>query len=176
MSRESTMQPFAPGDVFLGATVLNNPDDDHAGWGRIVQYDSDLNEKGVLWTEGTTHLITGLSFAPDGTLWAFDPWQWLIIQVDTDGKQLPNQQFDKRAFSRAHFSGDTVYLTENLVGANQPVPLTTRFKPLPGESEKLGDGDIFAYSQEGTLKGIMDPENPWRHERQHGGDPFRPFQ
>ncbi len=158
MSRESTMQPFAPGDVFLGATVLNNPDDDHAGWGRIIQYDSDLNEKGVLWTEGTTHLITGLSFAPDGMLWAFDPWQWLILQVSPEGKQLPNQQFDTRAFARAHFDSDTVYLIENLKGANQPEPLTTRFKPMPGETEKLGDGGIYAYSPDGTLKHAMQPD------------------
>ena len=72
MTKESTLQPFAKGDIFAGATLLNNPDDDHAGDGRIIQYDSDLNEKGVLWTEGTTHLIGGLRFGPDNTLWAFD--------------------------------------------------------------------------------------------------------
>ena len=27
----STMQPFAPGDVFVAATVMNDPKDDHAG-------------------------------------------------------------------------------------------------------------------------------------------------
>ena len=72
MANVSTMQPFAKGDIFAGATLLNRKDDDHAGDGRIIQYDSNLKEKGVLWTEGTTHLIGGLSFAPDGTLWAFD--------------------------------------------------------------------------------------------------------
>ena len=66
MANESTMQPFEKGDVFAGATLLNNPDDDHAGPGRIFQYDSNLNEKGILWVEGTTHLIGGLKFGPDG--------------------------------------------------------------------------------------------------------------
>ena len=48
MTRDSTMQPFEPGDIFLGLTLLNNPDDDHAGDGRIVQYGKDLNKKGEL--------------------------------------------------------------------------------------------------------------------------------
>ena len=41
----STLKPFAPGDVFVGATLLNNPADDHAGAGRILQFDADLNER-----------------------------------------------------------------------------------------------------------------------------------
>jgi hypothetical protein len=36
------MLPFEKGDVFLGLTLLNDPDDDHAGLGRIVQYDKDF--------------------------------------------------------------------------------------------------------------------------------------
>ena len=28
--REQTMQPFAPGDIFIACTLLNVPDDDHA--------------------------------------------------------------------------------------------------------------------------------------------------
>ena len=66
--KNSTMQPFVKGDVFVGATLLNNPADDHAGVGRIIQYDANLKEKGVLWVNGTTHLVGGLTFAPDGTL------------------------------------------------------------------------------------------------------------
>jgi hypothetical protein len=33
---ENTMQPFAPGDIFLGRTLLNDPGDDHAGLGRMA--------------------------------------------------------------------------------------------------------------------------------------------
>jgi len=65
MAHENTMQPFEKGDVIVACTVLNNPDDDHAGDGRLLQYDADLNEKGVLWIKETTHLVNGLSFAPD---------------------------------------------------------------------------------------------------------------
>ena len=62
MPNVSTLKPFAPGDIFAGATLLNRADDDHAGDGRIIQFDSGLKEKGVLWTQGTTHLIGGLAF------------------------------------------------------------------------------------------------------------------
>lgn len=50
--RENTMRPPAPGDVVLGCTFLNDLTDDHAGLGRILQYDRDLKLEGVLWTEG----------------------------------------------------------------------------------------------------------------------------
>ena len=36
MSEESNLVRFTEGDVFVGATILNNPDDDHAGDGRIA--------------------------------------------------------------------------------------------------------------------------------------------
>ena len=31
MTKESNLKPFEKGDVFVGATLLNNPEDDHAG-------------------------------------------------------------------------------------------------------------------------------------------------
>ncbi len=160
--RVSTMQSFAAGDIFVGATVLNNPEDDHAGIGRIIQYDENLNEKGVLWTEGTTHLITGVTFAPDGTLWAFDPWKRSTINVDTSGKQIPAQNYAERAFSKAHFIDGNILLTEQLVGTGQPLGLSTRFRPLPGETEKIGDGDLYLFQPDGTLLKTMDPDT-------HGG-------
>lgn len=153
------LRPFARGDVFVGATQLNNPDDDHAGRGRILQYDADLNPKGLLWVEGTTHLVYGLTFAPDGVLWAFDPWVWTTIRVTPEGRQLPNRQFAQRAFSMVHFAGDeTMLFTESLDGDNQPEPLTTRHRPLPGETTKLGDGDIYRFDKDGELLQVYDPE------------------
>ena len=46
MKERSTLQPFAPGDVFVGSTVLDGAADDHAGRGRILQFDSHLRKKG----------------------------------------------------------------------------------------------------------------------------------
>ncbi|MDJ0926374.1 MAG: hypothetical protein QNJ73_01895 [Gammaproteobacteria bacterium] len=153
------MQSFASGDVFVGATLLNNPDDDHAGIGRIIQYDAELNEKGVLWVEGTTHLVYGLSFAPDGVLWASDPWSWVSIRVSPDGEQLPNRQFAQRAFSTVHFTADgDLWFTESLGGDNQPLPLTTRHPVLPGHETRLGDGGLYRYSPDGELLQSYFPE------------------
>lgn len=153
------MKAFAPGDVFVGATWLDNPDDDHAGRGRILQFDADLNPKGVLWTADTTHLVYGLSFAPDGVLWAHDPWAWVSIRVAPDGHQLETLAIHQRAFSKVHFLPDgNLLFTESLAGENQPLPLTTRHRPLPGHRTHLGDGGLFIFTPEGELMAFYEPE------------------
>jgi hypothetical protein len=155
----STLQPFAPGDVFVGATLLDNPDDDHAGRGRILQFDADLNPKGVLWTADTTHLIYGLTFAPDGVLWAQDPWAWVTIRVGTDGRQLETVCFHERAFSKVHFLPDgNLLFTEMLGGDHQPLPLTTRHRPLPGHKKLLGEGGLYVFTPDGELMAQYEPE------------------
>jgi len=160
---ESTLQPFASGDVFVGATFLNDPKDDHAGLGRILQFDADLNPRGALWVEGTTHLVYGLTFSPTGELWAFDPWSWLTIRVDKNGQQRPNRRFAERAFSMVHFTSDgNLWFTESLGGDHQPEPLTTRHRPLPGHDNLLGEGGLYCYSPEGKLL------QSW-HPDYHGG-------
>lgn len=168
MTNQSTMQPFAKGDIFVGATVLNNPDDDHAGDGRIIQYDSELNEKGVLWTEGTSHLVGGLKFAPDGTLWAFDSHAYKVVRVGTDGKQLPNISFADKSFSNVNFAPNgNVLLGEHLVGNEIKLPpdrpLGTTLPFMPG-TERFGDGHLFEFTPEGELVKEFNTET-------HGGMP-----
>lgn len=159
LNAPDTLIPFAFGDVFVGATQLNNPDDDHAGRGRILQYDANLNLKGRLWTEGTTHLVYGLNFAPDGVLWAHDPWAWVTMRVAPDGKQLPNRQFAQRGFSKTLFAPDgTLWYTESQRGNNQPEPLSTRFPPLPGEVTKIGDGGVYRFDADGNELEVCYPE------------------
>lgn len=115
--KASTMKPFAPGDVFLGCTYLNHPTDDHAGEGRILQFDRKLVPKGTLYTEGTSHLVINLSFAPDGTLWAFDPFERVVVRVTPDGGQLPNHDFGDRGWGSAVFGPDgSTYVCEYLKG------------------------------------------------------------
>ncbi len=89
----STIRPFEKGDIFLGCTYLNNPHDNHAGVGRIVQYDRNLQYKGVLWIGFTSHLIVHLRFAPDGTLWGCDCQGHHIVQVKPSGTLLPETRF-----------------------------------------------------------------------------------
>ncbi|MDP7297284.1 MAG: hypothetical protein QGF92_07515, partial [Gammaproteobacteria bacterium] len=52
--RVSTAGSFVTGDIFVAATVMDVPDDDHAGTGRLLQFDADLKFKGELWIAETT--------------------------------------------------------------------------------------------------------------------------
>lgn len=155
MANVSTIKPFQPGDIFAGATLLNRPEDDHSGDGRIIQFDSNLKEKGVLWTEGTTHLIGGLAFAPDGTLWAFDSNSFTVLRVSPDGKQLPAIKFADRAFSNINFASDgTIYLGEHLVGntirTRPGTTLGTTLPKVPG-TDVFGYGHLYHFTKDGKL-------------------------
>lgn len=155
----STLQPFAAGDVFIGATVLNNPDDDHAGRGRILQFDADLNLKGVLWTEGTTHLVGGINFAPDGTLWAFDSFAWAVVRVSSEGAQLPVKKFADRPFGSVQFLDDGQFaLVEYLKGSAQPENLTTRYPYLPDDPESVGHGEVHVFDANEKLVRTFAPD------------------
>ena len=155
----STMQPFARGDVFVGATLLNNPADDHAGQGRIIQYDAELKEEGVLWVTGTTHLIGGLTFAADGTLWAFDNLEWLVVKVGRDGMQRPVERPVERATGKVQFLANGHYvLTEYFKGDAQPKQLTTRYKILPGTAGQVGTGLIWEFDAAGKLVRTHEPD------------------
>ncbi|MBL8642558.1 MAG: hypothetical protein JNK21_01385 [Rhodospirillaceae bacterium] len=158
-TRISTIKPFAKGDVFVGATLLNNPKDDHAGLGRIIQYDADLKEKGVLWVAGTSHLVGGLSFAPDGTMWAFDNLAWLMFTVDRAGKASTPQNKFNRALGRAVFlKNGHVILTEYFKGHQQPATLTTRYKTLPDHPGQVGLGQLYEIDAAQKLVRTYAPE------------------
>lgn len=151
-SRVSTSKPFAAGDVWVAATVMNDPDDDHRGIGRLLQYDADFNLKGELWIEGTTHKLGGLKFAPDGTLWAFAQQSWQVVEVGPDGKQKPMRKFADRTFSTMTFGPDgSLYFGEHLVGSQLKIPYnTTVFNYMPF-TQRIGDGNIFKFSPEGRF-------------------------
>jgi hypothetical protein len=110
--KRSTMKPFAPGDIFLGCTYLMNvAGDDHAGEGRILQFDRNMVPKGTLYTAGTTHLIVNLRFGPDGVLWGFDPFAHAVVRVSPDGVQLPPADLGDRPWGNVVFppGGDVVF-------------------------------------------------------------------
>jgi hypothetical protein len=151
MARESTMQPFAPGDIFLGLTDLNDPGDDHAGDGRIVQYGADLVKKGELWTDGGHHLVGGLAFGPDGVLWAFNDLS--VIHVDPrTGRQRPlSGKFKPRVYRSASFAPDgSIYLGEHMLAKDPPAGIekltTIKFPRLP-DTGYLGHGKIYKYDR-----------------------------
>ncbi len=153
------LQPFARGDVFIGATLLNDPDDDHAGRGRILQFDADLKLRGVLWIEDTTHLVGGLTFGPDNTLWAFDSFAWLVVRVESDGTLLPTKKFADRPFGSVQFLDNGHFvLIEYLKGSAQPEQLTTRYPYLPDDPDSVGHGEIYEYDAGENLVRKFKPE------------------
>ncbi len=161
--RVNTMTPFEKGDIIVAATVMDDPDDDHAGTGRLLQYDSDMNLKGVLWTKGTTHKIGGLVFAPDKTLWAFAQGTPAVIEIDPSGVQRPVRTFSDRSYSSVTFGPDgSLYFGEHLQGTQTGFDaFTTQFSYLPG-TNKVGDGNIFKHGPDGALVKEYDTET-------HGG-------
>jgi hypothetical protein len=153
---ENTIQPFAPGDVFLGCTYLNDPTDDHAGLGRILQYDASLKPKGVLWTEGHRHLVMGLNFDRSGVLWGFDIHTQAVIRVDRFGRQMPTRKLADRAFGSAAFASDgSIYLGETLKG-NKPY-WGSLMQYIPG-TDRIGDGHVFRFDRDLNLVDCYETE------------------
>ena len=154
MKERSTLQPFAPGDVFVGSTVLDGAYDDHAGRGRILQYDSLLRKKGVLWLSHTTHLVGGLRFDRAGRLWAFDSQAFAVLTVGRDG-EVQRRDFGARPFSNVTFCADgSLYLAEHVTGNGIKVEIQarmgTRLQRMPG-TDRLGDGHVWHFRADGTL-------------------------
>lgn len=161
MAHENTIQPFEKGDVLVACTLLNNEDDDHAGEGRIFQYDADLNEKGVLWTQHTTHLVNGLKFGPDGTLWAFDQHVHAVLNIDPKtGQETLVEGLAPRSFSNVNFMKDGSLLFGEHLDSDQNLP-GTHAKTI-NDAGAIGEGKIFKYDQNHTLLAEYAPEN-------HGG-------
>jgi len=151
----STLKEFAIGDVFVDVTQLDNPADDHAGRGRIIQYGADLQEKGVLWLEHTTHLVGGLKFDPQGVLWAFDSQAFVILNIHPDGRVQRRTEFGARAYSHVNFAGDgTLLLGEHVVGDSIRPEVAARMHTtipcMPGTT-RFGDGHVWRFRADGSL-------------------------
>ncbi len=144
--------PFARGDVVVGCTLLDDPNDDHRGRGRILHYDAQLQLKHTLWLDDTTHIVQGTRFGPDRSLWAFDTFAYKIVRFAPDGRRLPN--FDgapARGFANVCFAPDgRFFLGENYVGEKSKVPLRTTLPFMPG-TRRFGDGHLFEFSPQGKL-------------------------
>jgi hypothetical protein len=149
------MKPFVAGDILIGLTELNDPSDDHAGDGRIVQYSADLTKKGELWTDGGHHLIGGLTFGPDGLLWAFN--DLFILHIDPkSGRQRPlSKNFKPRTYRSVNFAPDGgIWLGEQMLAKDPPPGIekrtTIKFSRLP-DTGWLGHGRIYKYDRDWNL-------------------------
>ena len=151
----STLQPFVSGDLFVAATLLDNPQDDHAGRGRILQFGADLKPKGEMFLSDTTHLVGGLKFDPQGVLWAFDSQEFVVLNIHRDGRVQRRKEFPARAFSHVNFAADgTLLFGEHVVGDSiRPevqARMHTRIPFMPG-AERFGDGHVFRCANDGRL-------------------------
>lgn len=145
---------FEMGDVVVGCTLLNDPNDDHRGRGRILHYDFELQLKQTLWLDNTTHIVQGLHFAPNGTLWAFDAFAHQIIWLGSLAEPQPTPLWPARSFAHVNFAKDGRYfLGENFVGDRTRVPLKTTLPYVPG-TRRFGDGFLYEFSPEHELMQI----------------------
>ena len=153
--QESSLQPFARGDLFVAVTELNDPNDDHAGRGRIIQYDAAGHQKGLLYLRDTTHLVGGLKFDPRGVLWAFDSQEFVVLNIHSDGKVVRRTEFPRRPFSHVNFAADgTLLLGEHVVGSTIKPEIAARMHTklpfMPG-TDRFGDGHVWQFKPDGKL-------------------------
>ena len=149
------LAPWQRGDVFVGATVLDDPTDDHAGRGRILHLDASLRPKGELRLADTTHLVGGLKSDPQGVLWAFDSQGFTVLNIHPDGRVVRRREFGDRAWSHVNFAADgTLLLAEHVVGESIKPEVQARMKTsipfMPG-TRRFGDGHVFRFKPDGTL-------------------------
>ncbi|MFO1427077.1 MAG: hypothetical protein U1F11_08895 [Steroidobacteraceae bacterium] len=144
--------PFAPGDVVAGCTLLDDAQDDHRGHGRILHWDASLRLRNTIWLDDTTHIVQGVRFGPDRTLWAFDAFAYRIVRIGADGRRRPNfRTAPARSFAHVTFAPDgRFFLGENFTGAASRVPLRTKLPFMPG-TQRYGDGHLFEFSARGKL-------------------------
>ena len=141
MQKTSTLKPFATGDIFLGNTYLNNPQDDHMGEGRIIQFDRNWVMKGTWYTTGTRYFIVGCRIAPDGTLWGFDCHDHIAVRATPDARELPPWDTG-RSFGSVSWDRDgNHYFGEYFIG--REIWKGTSAKLLANGT--LGDGCIYRY-------------------------------
>lgn len=129
---------------------MNDPQDDHAGAGRLLQYDVNLRFKGELWLKGTRHKVGGLTFGPDLTLWAMSQLTPAVVEVAPNGRQRPYRVWSERKLSSVTFAPDgTLYFGEHLMGRQTGHPsVTTKFSLLAGR-DVIGDGHVFQFTRDG---------------------------
>lgn len=152
---------FEDGDIFLSATLLDNPKDDHAGKGRIFQFSRSLSFKSVIHTPDTSHLVKGLMFGPDGVLWAFDTSEHLVLQIGPDGYRRANPILPERPWSSGFFDNElNLFLYEHLVGSINDVPekYKNMQRIIPECDDKIGDGNVYKFSPQGELISVFQTE------------------
>lgn len=135
---------FAPGDIFVPASTLDETARFPTGQGKIRQYDAQWQLKAELET-GHRGLISALAIDPAGRLHALDPQARAITTIDRNGEQIT--QFSKlpqRAYgSMIPLASGEYLLGEHMVGE------------IPGFA---GAGKVYRVASDGTVLAEYDTQ------------------
>ena len=132
-----SLEPFAPGDIFVTDSDLDDAARFPTGMGKVRQYDREWNLKGVHET-GQYGLISALSLDPKGRLHILDPQAYWFGSICPDGQ--PVEAFPKLpriAFGSMIHCPDGHILGEQMVG------------DMPGFS---GKGHVYRIDGDGTVR------------------------
>jgi hypothetical protein len=140
----NALQPFAPGDIFVTASDLDESARFPTGHGKILQFAADWTAKGVFET-AETGLIASLTLDQAGNLHALDPQARALTSIGPDGTARPMfAALPQRAYgSMIALGGGDYLIGEHMVGQ------------IPGFS---GDGRVYRVDAAGTVIAAYDTE------------------
>ena len=140
----SRLKPFAPGDMFVTASTLDEGARFPTGQGKVLQFDAQWQPKGEAET-GHTGLISALAIDTSGTLHALDPQARRISSYSSDGAPYASfPHLPEAAYGSMIVQGGGHFLIgEHMVGA------------IPGFS---GDGRVYRVDEDGTVLDVYDTE------------------
>jgi hypothetical protein len=136
--------PFAPGDIFLTASTLDEGARFPTGQGRVLQYDSAWTLKGSFET-GHTGLISSLTLDRQGTLHILDPQARAHQAIGPDGIERASfpALVDRAYGSMLTLADGSFLMGEHMVGE------------IPGFS---GKGKVYQVDADGGLLRQYDTE------------------
>ena len=140
----SSLKPFAPGDIFVTASTLNESARFPTGLGKVLQFDAMWQPKASFET-GHTGLISALALDLTGNLHALDPQARRITSIGPDGTGIAHfAKLPSRAYGSMIVLADGNFLIgEHMVGE------------IPGFS---GDGKVYRVAADGTVLATYDTE------------------
>ena len=140
----NALQPFAPGDIFVTASALDDGARFPTGHGKILQFAADWTPRGVFETR-KTGLIASLTLDRAGNLHALDPQARTITTLGRDGQPKPMfGELPRRAYGSMIVAGADDYLIgEHMVGR------------IPGFS---GDGRVYRVDRSGAVRATYDTQ------------------
>ena len=140
----TALQPFAPGDIFITASLLDENARFPTGEGRIRQYGANWQLKAEMAT-GHTGLISALVLDRAGNLHALDPQARQLTSIGPDGAPIAAfAKLPSRAYGSMIALPDGDFLIgEHMVGS------------IPGFS---GDGKVYRVAAGGAVLATYDTE------------------